>query len=134
MAQIFLRLDRRGAAGARRGDRLLVNAVGDVAGNENAGMFALGQMPGDQITVRIGLEFPCERLRVRIVADRDKDARHRQLAFLVRLHVAQARPRVISPFSSGMYFVTTVFQIGSIFSQARTRSAMIFDARNLSRR
>ena len=46
-------------------------------------------------------------------------------------HLLTAR---ISLFSSGMYFVTTVFQMGSIFSHASTRSAMILEARNLSRR
>ena len=39
-----------------------------------------------------------------------------------------------SPFSSGIYSVTTVFQIGSIFLFANTRSCMILEARILSRR
>src|SRR5438034_629849 len=34
----------------------------------------------------------------------------------------------ISPFSSGIYFVTTVFQMGSIFLFAKTRTAISFDA------
>jgi hypothetical protein len=46
----------------------------------------------------------------------------------------RSRTARISPFSSGIYFVTTVSQIGSIFLFAITRSAMIFEARILSRR
>src|SRR5438874_2197925 len=45
-------------------------------------------------------------------------------AFTLRKRTAR-----ISPFSSGMYFVTTVFQIGSIFLFANTRSCMMIEAR-----
>ena len=51
------------------------------------------------------------------------------LVFTLRSRTAR-----ISPFASEMYFVTTVFQIGSIFLFANTRSCMILDARILSRR
>jgi hypothetical protein len=44
-AQIFLRLDCRSAAGAGGGHRLFVNAIRHIARNENARVFALGQVP-----------------------------------------------------------------------------------------
>ena len=44
-------------------------------------------------------------------------------SFVFTLRKRTAR---ISPFSSGMYFVTTVFQIGSIFLFANTRSGHDF--------
>ena len=133
MAQVALGLDRRGAARTSSGDGLPINAIRHITRDENARMFALRQMPDEQISVRIGLEFSFERLRVRIVTDRDKNAgdleNRSSCVCTLRNFTAD-----ISPFSSGMYFVTTVFQIGSIFSHASTRSAMILEARSLSRR
>ena len=79
LAQIALGLDRRRAAGAGSGDRLSINAIGHVAGDENSRVLALGQMPNEQITVRIRLEFAGKRLRVRVVPDRDEDAGDRRI-------------------------------------------------------
>ena len=96
-------------------------------------MSAFRQVPHEQIAIRIGLKFAGKRLRVRVVADGDKNTRdlEQSLFFGFQLRNFTAR---ISPFSSATYCVTTVFQIGSIFSCASTRSAMIFEARKLSRR
>ena len=75
--KILLRLEGGGAAGAGRGNGLFVNAVGDVAGDEDAGMLALGKMSRDEIAVRIGFQFSLESFRVWVVPDRDEDARDR---------------------------------------------------------
>ena len=76
-AEIFLSFHRGGATGAGCRDRLLVNAVGDITGDEDPRVFAFRQMPNEQIAFRISLEFPLERFRVRIVPDRDENARDR---------------------------------------------------------
>src|SRR3954454_4719285 len=67
--EIPLCFDRGRAAGARRGDGLLVNSISHIAGNENAGVLALGEMPNKKISVRIRLQFSLERLGVWIVPD-----------------------------------------------------------------
>jgi hypothetical protein len=47
LAQVLLRLHRRGAARAGGGHGLLINAIGHIARNENAGMFTFRKMPDE---------------------------------------------------------------------------------------
>src|SRR5262245_27257436 len=89
VAQILLRLQCRGATHSRSRDGLLVNAVRYVTGDEDAGMFTLDQISRDQITVGIHVEFVSISLCIRIMPDRYENARHFQLAFVLRFEVAQ---------------------------------------------
>ena len=73
-AQITLRFDGSGTTGSSRRDRLLVNTVGDIAGNKNSWMFTFSEMFGDEIPLGISLQFAGERLRVRIVSNGYEDA------------------------------------------------------------
>ena len=134
LAQVTLRLDGGSATGARRSHRLFVDAIGHVARDENAGMFALGQMPGEQVTIRIRLEFPWQTLSC---SDHDRSQRkrrpHEQIRSSCVCTLRKLHRSHLALFIRNV-FVTTVFQIGSIFSCASTRSAMILEARNLSRR
>src|SRR6266550_4120190 len=82
--------DLGGAAGPGRRYCLLVNAVGYIAGDENARMFTFRHMSRDQITVWIGLQFSLISFCIWIVPDRNEHARNRQFSLFVRLHVAQA--------------------------------------------
>src|SRR6266446_3668747 len=68
-AQIALRIDGRGTACSGGGDCLFVDAVGHVARDENAGMFALGQIFRDQITLWIGVELSRKCFCIGIVAN-----------------------------------------------------------------
>ena len=52
-------------------------------------MFALSQIFREQVTFRITVEFSNERLGVRVMTDRDKDACDFQLAFFAGLHITQ---------------------------------------------
>ena len=88
-AQILLRLQCRGATHSRSCNRLLVNAVSHVAGDEDAGNFTFDPVFREQIALSVHVEFASVRLRVGIVPDRDENARHFQFAFVICLQVAQ---------------------------------------------
>ena len=107
MPEVFLRFHGRGAAGPGRGHRLFVDAIGHIAGDENAGMFTFRHVSRDQIAIRVGLKFALISFRVWIVADGYKYGRDRQLAFFIRLHVAQ---------TNGAHFA---FLVGNVFSHDR---------------
>ena len=73
-AEISLRFDRGRTARPRGGDRLPVKSIRDIAGDENAWMFAFGEMPNEKITIRIRLEFSPKSFRVWIVPNGDENA------------------------------------------------------------
>src|SRR5205814_2558598 len=73
LAEIAFGFHRRRTAGAGGRDRLLVNTIGNVAGDKDAGMFAFHESLCDQISIGIGLEFSRIRFGVWIMPDRDKN-------------------------------------------------------------
>src|SRR4029450_9146959 len=83
LAEILLRLQCRSATHARSRNGLSVNAIGDIAGDEKAGNFCFDPGFRKQITLRIHIELASIRLCVGIMPDRDENARHFQVAFLV---------------------------------------------------
>ena len=86
VAQVPLGVQRGLAAGAGRGDRLAVGVVDEVAGREHAGPVRAGRLAlGDDVAARRRVStWPATSSRLRLVADRDERAGHRQLARLAR--------------------------------------------------
>src|SRR5207253_7930654 len=69
-------------ARARRGDRLPVRVVNDVAAGEDAlDGGAGGRLVDQQVAVGVGGELPGEQVGARVVADGHEDAGHRQHVF-----------------------------------------------------
>src|SRR2546422_10767466 len=75
--------------GAGGGDGLTVAMVLHVAGNKHAGNASQAAMFGDQVAVRIHLEFALEHSGVGIVADGNKNTVKRNFASFARLWIAQ---------------------------------------------
>src|SRR6202167_4287241 len=77
--QPALGVQRRGAAGAGRGDRLPVGVVDHVAAGEDAlDGGPRGRLVDQQITLGVGGELPGEQVRSRVVPDGHEHAGHRQ--------------------------------------------------------
>src|SRR5213080_650087 len=74
-----------------------------IAGDENAGIFALHQIFRNQISVRIHVEFASIRFRIGIMADRHKHARHVQFPFLVCLHIAETHGAHLAFFIGNVF-------------------------------
>src|SRR4051812_13996823 len=85
-----LGVDRRGGAGARRGDRLPVDVVDDVATGEHAvDVGAGGGVVDHDVALVVQLQLADEQLGARVVPDRHEDAADRQLLGRAGLDVGQ---------------------------------------------
>ena len=86
-------VERRGAAGAGRGDRLAVGVVDEVAAGEDAGDVGAGGAALDEhVALGVELDDALDQLVARVVPDRDEQAGDRQLAGLTGDGVAQGDP------------------------------------------
>src|ERR1700733_9667689 len=82
--KIAVRIERRHAARARRGDRLAVHVIGDVARGKDSRHAGCGGIAGktafhDDVAAA-GLELILEETGVRRMADRDEEPRNAKLA------------------------------------------------------
>src|SRR4051812_37376998 len=92
LAEVALGVQRRRAAGARRGDGLAVVVVDEVARREDPRQVGAGRgVAGDDVAVLVELHLAGEQLRARVVADRDEQAGGRQRARLAGDGVAQGQ-------------------------------------------
>ena len=120
------------AAVGRRGDRLAVAVVVDVAGDEHAVDLRAGLVVDDEVARLVDLEPVAEGLGVGPVADGDEQAVERHPASRRRSPCRAAAGR--RPWPSPRTSSIAVFEWISILGWARARSIMIFEARNESRR
>src|SRR3954468_9028396 len=104
MAEVLLRFDGRGTTRTSGCDGLLVNAIGNVTGYENAGMFTFDKPIGEKISLRIRLEFALKRLRIWIMTDGHKNAGDRKITLFLRCYISQADCVHLS------FFVRNVFR------------------------
>src|SRR3990172_1669018 len=87
-----LRIDRRLAAGARRGDRLPVALVEDIAGDEDALHGALRVVLDLEVAKVVHLQRAPQEIRVRPVPDCEEEALGLHRVFLSRNRVFDAQP------------------------------------------
>ena len=129
-------VERRHAAAAGRGDRLAIIIVGHVAGGKHALDAGVGaERDGPLDVFLVGqLQLAFEKGRVGRVADGQEHARRVELACRRRRPCCRAarrsRPAWSLPSTSARWWFQTISILG-LFS---ARSAMIFEARSLSRR
>ena len=126
--EVALGVQRGGAAGAGRGDRLAVGVVDDVAGGEDTGDVGPGAGRVDlEVALVVQVEQALEELGARVVADRDEQAGDRQLGGLAGLAccAASGRRACRSPWISA----TSLSQTNEIFGSAKARSCIALEAR-----
>src|SRR5260221_1640240 len=87
-----LSVDRGHAAVARRGDRLAIAMVMDVAGDEHAIDLRAGVVVGHEVALGVDLEPVPECLGVRAMADRDEESLDRHVAYLAGNGVDELQP------------------------------------------
>src|SRR4051812_16914149 len=91
VAQVALGVERAHAAGARRGDRLAIGVVDDVADREDALEVGAGRAGlGGYVSVLVGLDLVADDLGLRHVADRDEGPLGLDLLLGAALDVAEA--------------------------------------------
>src|SRR5947208_11949918 len=73
-AKIFLRLQCRSTTHSRSGNGLFVKAIGHVAGDENAVMFAPDQVFWKYVPLGVHLQFASIGFGVGIMSNRDENA------------------------------------------------------------
>src|SRR3954469_4217999 len=89
VAQVPLGVERRRAPGAGRGHGLAVGVVDEVARGEHArAVRARRAALVDHVALVVGADLALDDARLRLVADRDEGAVHRQLLGLAGLDVA----------------------------------------------
>ena len=129
-----LGVERRHAAGARRGDRLAVDVVlRRRRPRRRPGRSSRSTPLREQVAGLVVVEPVEEQLRRRVVADRDEEPVRRQ-SCVSPVSTLRSRTPVSLPSSTPSTSSTTYGVRNSIFSWARARSTMIGDARKSSRR
>ena len=131
--EVALGVQGGGAAGAGRGDGLAVGVVDDVAAGEHAGQVGAGRRAVDQdVALVVAADLAARTARCAGRGRWRRTARSRPAGTPRRC--ARCAPATPSTLASPTTSTTSVSQRKRIFSLAKARSCMIFEARRLSRR